>query len=276
MLAEGPSCLGLGKPRLFPRFLKAHQQVEWLSLRFFCNRVISVSEEARQYHISISNSAPKKVVTMYNGIDLTPFHEMNREQERLAVRRELGIAPDATVISTVAVLREPKGIQYLIRALPAILASFPAVRYLIVGDGAYRDELKEEVEKSGVVEYVIFAGMRRDIAHVLSAADLFVLPTLTEALPTVLAEAMASRLPIIASAVGGVPEMIIDGENGQLVTAGNVQELEQACKRLIADPALRMRMGEAGWQTVNRKFNITEQVRQLENLYLDLIKAYAK
>ena len=255
---------------------KAHQQVELFALRYFCDKVISVSEVARQYHIAISNSAPEKVVTMYNGIDLTPYQQIDADRERESVRRDLGIPLDGIVLTTVAVLSEPKGIQYMIRALPSMLESFPNAYYLIVGDGAYRNALEEEVKTIGALDRVIFAGMRKDIPRMLSASDIFVLPTLTEALPTVLAEAMAARLPIIASAVGGVPEMIVDGENGRLVKAGDVQELADAGKSLLVGPALRKRMGETGWQVVNQKFNITEQVRRLERLYLDLINLYEK
>jgi glycosyltransferase involved in cell wall biosynthesis len=256
--------------------LKAHQKVEWLSLKYFCDRMISVSEEARQYHISISNSAPEKIVTLYNGIELEAYQHRNSAEDRASVRREFDIPSNADVLVTVAVLREPKGIQFMIRAMPAILASHPNARYLIVGDGAHRTALEEEAQKAGVGGLVIFAGSRKDIPRILAGCDIFVLPTLTEALPTVLAEAMASRLPIIASAVGGIPEMIVGRENGLLVTAGNITELQNASAELLADPILRQQMGEAGWRIVSQKFNITAQVRQLEKLYLDLIAAYAK
>jgi len=255
---------------------KAHQNLEWLSLRYFCDRVISVSEQARQYHLDISNSAPEKVVTMYNGIDLTHYQQLDIEKERLAVRQELEVSRDATLLVTVAVLRELKGIQYMIRALPEVLDSFPNAYYLIVGDGAHRQALEDEVEKAGMREHVLFTGMRKDIPRLLSASDVFVLPTLTEALPTVLAEAMAARLPIIASAVGGVPEMIRNGDNGILVTAGNVQELATAVNNLLISPMRMEQMGKKGWQVVNQKFNIIEQVRHLETLYIDLINSYAK
>jgi glycosyltransferase involved in cell wall biosynthesis len=92
----------------------------------------------------------------------------------------------------------------------------------------------------------------------------------------VLAEAMASRLPVIASAVGGVPEMIVDGENGILVTAGSFVELQGAAEKLLSDPLKRQRMGEAGWRIVNEKFNIVVQVRHLERLYLELLGAYER
>lgn len=255
---------------------KAHQQMEWFSLKLFCDRVISVSEEARQYHIAISNSAPEKIVTLYNGIDLTPYRDHGGALERESVRREFGIPADAPVFVTVAVLRELKGIQFMIRAMPAILKPFPNAYYLIVGDGSHRGALEEEVKNTGVENNIIFAGTRSDIPRILAACDVFVLPTLTEALPTVLAEAMASHLPVIASAVGGVPEMIVDGENGILVESGNVQDLEDAAARMLSNPLLRKQMSGAGWRVVDQKFNVTVQVRHLEQLYLDLINAYAK
>lgn len=255
---------------------KIHQQVEWFALHHFCDRIISVSEEARQHHLRISNETPAKVTTLYNGIELSPYRQLDPEHERQAVRREFEIPANARLLTTVAVLREPKGIQFMIRAMPQILALFPDTYYLIVGNGAYYDTLLGEVEENGISKHVIFAGMRRDIPSLLFASDVFVLPTLTEALPTVLAEAMAARLPIVASAVGGVPEMIENEKNGYLVTAGNVHELVETCNSLLVNVEKRRTMGENGWQVVNQKFNIVEQVRKLEKLYLDLIYSYGK
>lgn len=164
----------------------------------------------------------------------------------------------------------------MIRAMPAVLSADPDVYYLVVGDGSYREALEAEVDKVGIKERVIFAGQRSDIPRLLAASDLFILPTLTEALPTVLAEAMAARLPIIASAVGGVPEMVIDGQNGCLVNPSDPQELSEACIALLADFEKKKTMAAKGWQIVNKKFNIQEQIEQLTILYIDLIKTYEK
>jgi glycosyltransferase involved in cell wall biosynthesis len=255
---------------------KFHQSVETQSLRFFCNRIIAVSEEARLFYIKTSNESPKKVITIYNGIDLTNFVNIDAHQERIAIRKELGIPLEANLLTTVAVLRPLKGIQFMIRALPAVLEATPNVYYLIVGDGSHHDALVEEVDKAGVKERVVFAGLRKDIPQLLAASDIFVLPTLTEALPTVLAEAMAARLPIVACAVGGVPEMVVDGENGRLVSPGIPQELSNACIGLVTDPEMRNKMGERGWQIVNEKFDVQGQVGQLGKLYLDLIGDYGR
>ena len=255
---------------------KLHQRVEWFALRHFCDRVISVSEEARGYHIDISHTSADQVTTIYNGIDLSAFLNMDYAFERRAVRTELGIPQDANVLITVAVLRPPKGIQFMIRALPFTLASHPNTYYLIVGGGSHHSTLVEEVNKAGVNQRVIFAGMRKDVPRFLAASDVFALPTLTEALPTVLAEAMAAKLPIVASRVGGIPEMIANGQNGILVTPEDVDGLAKACIHLLDHPEKRSDMGMEGWKTVNRKFSIDRQVDQLKEIYLDQLQAYGK
>lgn len=252
----------------------AHQTVEFWSLRLFCDRVISVAEEARKFHLTISGAPEKQNVTIYNGIDLTRFAHLDGARD--ALRRELGIPSDAEVLTTLAVLREPKGIQFMIQAMPAVLADCPKAVYLIAGDGSHRAALEEEARRAGVEHRVIFSGMRSDVPRVLAASDVFVLPTLTEALPTVLAEAMACRLPIVASAVGGVPEMVIDGENGRLVQPARPDELSNACIELLSNSGLREKMTQRGWEIVNDKFNVEGQVERLKDLYRGLINQYGR
>ena len=255
---------------------KLHQKVEWFVLRHFCDRVIAVSEGTRRHHIDISGTSPEQVTTIYNGIDLSAFSQMDYVVERALVRTELGIPSNANVLVTVAVLRPPKGIQFMIQALPAILAAHPNTYYLIVGGGAHHSALLEEVHKAGVNARVIFAGMRKDVPRLLAASDVFVLPTLTEALPTVLAEAMAAKLPIVASRVGGVPEMIANGQNGFLVAPEDVAGLVKACNHVLEHAEKRLDMGMEGWKIVKKKFSVERQVEQLKELYLEQLKAYGK
>lgn len=249
---------------------RLHQAVEFWSLRHFCDTVIAVSEEARRQYLAVGKIPAERAVTIYNGIDLKPFALENAERE--SVRRELELPEDAEVLITLAVLREPKGIQYMIRALPAVLAARPTTWYLIAGDGAYRPALEEETRRAGVSERVRFAGMRTDVPRLLAAADLFVLPSLTEALPTVLAEAMAARLPILASAVGGIPEMVTDGWNGRLVPPAQPERLAAACLELLSQPGLRAEMGERGARLAGEQFNIEKQIERLKFLYQSLIR----
>src|SRR5215207_1199878 len=256
--------------------LKLHQKIEWFVLRQFCDRVISVSEEARQYHIDISGAAPRQVVNIYNGIDLSHYMNVNRDKERINVRTEFGIPSDANLLTTVAVLRPQKGIQFMVRALPAIIETSPNTYYLVVGSGSHQHALVEEAKKNRVTDRVLFAGMRKDVPRLLAASDVFVLPTLTEALPTVLAEAMAAKLPIVASRVGGIPEMVTDGQNGCLVEPEDIHGLVSACNSLLSDAEQRAAMGAEGWKVVNRKFNIEQQVDQLEKLYFEQLQSYGK
>jgi glycosyltransferase involved in cell wall biosynthesis len=253
-----------------------HQRLEWFVLKYCCNQVISVSEEARLYHIDISGATPDRVSTIYNGIDFSGFLHLERDLERIDVRTELGIPSSANLLTTVAVLRPQKGLQYMIQAFPAILTSNPDTYYLIVGDGSHRNSLIEEAKTANVSPKVIFAGMRKDVARLLAASDIFVLPTLTEALPTVLAEAMAAKLPIVASRVGGIPEMVNDGQNGCLVEPKDIAGLSAACIQLLNDPEKRASMGAEGWKIVNQMFNIERQVDKLEALYMNQLRVYGK
>ncbi len=255
---------------------KLHQQVEWLALRHFCDRVLTVSEETRQSYIVMSGIPARKLTALHNGIDFSYYLRLDSDLVRDSVREEFRIPRDALLIVTVAVLRPPKGIDRMIQAMPAILDALPNAYYLIVGDGTHRQELEKETKRLNLSERVIFAGMQKDIPRLLVASDLFVLPTLTEALPTVLAEAMAARLPIVASAVGGIPEMVTDGANGFLVPPSQPSELSRTCLAILSSEPMRRKMGEIGWQVVNQKFKIENQVRKLEQIYLDEMSQHGK
>lgn len=240
----------------------------WWVLRRWCQRIIAVSEETRQHHLQAARFWPAQVVTLYNGIDLGRFATT---VSATAVRASLNIPTTAKLMITVAVLRQPKGIQHMIDALPQILTAVPDAHYLIVGDGDHRTALETQAARLGVEERVCFAGQRRDVADLLAASDLFVLPTLTDALPTVLMEAMALRLPLLATAVGGVPEMVADGHNGRLVPPGAADQLAQAAIALLWDENRRREMGENGRLLVEQKFNIQRQVAELAALYHTLL-----
>ncbi len=244
-------------------------KLRWWILQHFPVRVIAVSEGTRQHHLRVGKLPPEKVVTIHNGIDLSRFVPVS-PAEIVALRESLGIPADAPVLVTVAVLRQPKGIQYLLEALPDILQRVPDTRYLIVGDGNHRGKLESVATEKGVSDRVIFAGTRRDIPQILASTDIFVLPTLTEALPTALAEAMAAEKPIIASNVGGVPEMVDDGQNGLLIPPADPRALTEACLNLLESPERAREMGRAGRRIVEERFDIQRQVRQLEALYLDI------
>ena len=228
-------------------------------------RVIAVSDVTRTHYLQRARLRPERVVTVYNGIDPTGF-QITPEQAAEA-RAELGLAPGDPVLVTVAVQREPKGIQYMLAALPEVAAAFPAVRYLLVGDGPHRPALEEQVRRLGLTGRVVFAGARDDVARMLAAADLFVLPSLTEALPTVVAEAMAAGRPIVATTVGGIPEMVRHGDAALLVPPADPDALAAAVCRLLANPRQAAAMGRSGRRLVAARFDIRTQARALADDY---------
>jgi glycosyltransferase involved in cell wall biosynthesis len=244
-------------------------QMMWWSLRNFSQRIIGVSDGTRRHHANWGELDADKMTTIYNGLDLSRFQPIESE-EKLMGRHVEGITVDAFVMTTVAVLREAKGIQFMLAGMPAILRAIPNAHYLIVGDGEYGDTLKTMVKEMGLENHVTFTGTRRDVPFLLALSDLFVLPTLGDALPTVLIEAMAMQLPIVASDVGGVPEMVTSGENGLLVPPADSEKLVESVVNLAQNCLLSQAMGRSGRRIAEQKFSIERQSSQLLSIYYEL------
>jgi glycosyltransferase involved in cell wall biosynthesis len=215
----------------------------------------------------------KKVITLYNGLDISRFKkpDISIQHELL---QSLNLPPNRQIVITVAVLREPKGIQYMLKALPAILEKNPDTHYLIVGDGDYGDPLRNLAKGLAIQEHVTFAGRRTDIPAILSISDVFVLPTLKDALPTVLIEALAAGIPIVASNIGGVPEIVEDGVNGLLVSPENPAELTHACLQFLQDRKFALQIVQAGNAIVQKRFDINVQIEQLSRIYEEVSSQY--
>jgi glycosyltransferase involved in cell wall biosynthesis len=233
--------------------------------------VITVSDAGRIHHLRYGGLPPDKVVTMYNGVDIGTFRPRD-ESSRLSVRHDLGIPPDAPVMVSVAVLRKPKGLQYLISAMGGVLSSAPGAILVIVGEGDHGPVLREQAIDLGLDGHVLFTGIRSDIADLLTMSDVFVLPTLEDVLPTAVAEAMAAGHPVVASDVGGVPEMVVDGSTGLLVPPADVAALVDACSRLLQDPEQAQIMGQAGRDIARERFDARRQSERLDDLYVSMLR----
>jgi glycosyltransferase involved in cell wall biosynthesis len=256
------------RPRLDRRGRRRRAE-EW-SLRRHADRILCVSDALRRHCRDLSGLPAERLSVAYNGVDLDEFHAasaISRNESRDA----LSIPPEAAVLMTVAVLRPPKGLEFMLRAMPAIARACPRVYYVVIGEGPDRPRLEQLAQELRVAAHVLFTGERADVPRLLQAADLFVLPSLTEALPTVLAEAAASGLPIVASHVGGVAEMIEDGRSGYLVAPSSPSELADRCLELLGSAALRRRMGSAGRTVAGERFSLAGQVRRLSSLYHELM-----
>jgi len=232
--------------------------------------VIAVCEGARQAEIERTGVSPDKVVTVYNGVDL-PF-VVPDPQAVARMRCAFGVPAQGLLVGAVGRLHPQKGFANLLVAVARVRERLPAIRLLLVGDGALRRELVARAEALGLAEVVTFAGSRGDVPEILAALDLFVLPSLWEGLPNAVLEAMAAGLPVVATAAGGTPELVVDGETGLLVPPGDVTALEEAIERLLRDPGLRRKMGEAGRKRVEGHFTIKQTVAQTVALYETLLR----
>jgi len=255
----------LDRPRRWSKEAAHFRLMAW-TLRRRSKRVIAVSESARRHVLAKAGLRKRHTATIHNGIDLTPYLAAGATA-RARIRSEFDIPPEAEVIATVAVLRKPKGIEYMLEALVPLVESHPGLHYLIVGDGAHRTALESKTAQLELGRSVHFAGQRSDVADMLAAADVFVLPSLTEALPTVLIEAMAVGLPVVATSVGGIPEIVEPGNTGLLVAPATPNELADAVGRLLDSPRQRHALGIAGRRAAVDKFSIERHAARLVDEY---------
>jgi glycosyltransferase involved in cell wall biosynthesis len=205
--------------------------------------------------------APVKLI--YNGVDLQRFDE----QTAAPLREEYGMEPGSHIVGVVARLEPEKGHQTLIEAWPQVLRSCPDAYLLIVGEGSRRDFLEQWAAAHRVAHRVIFAGRRDDIPAVTAALDVAVLPSWREAQGLSILEAMALSRPVVASDVGGIPEMIEDGVTGLLVEHDNPVELAAAIVRLLRDPVFAERIATAGHDLVHERFCVELMVKAIEQIY---------
>jgi glycosyltransferase involved in cell wall biosynthesis len=223
---------------------------------------------------------PDRVGVIRNGVDLAwvAGHAPGSQ-----LRRELGLPPDVPVVALASRLKPRKGVEFFLEAAAIVARQFPNVRFLIVGDTSgvsngtivvdrrYRHELEDLAARLGVGSRVIFAGRRADVPGVLSGMSVSVLPSLSEGLPNVLLESMAAGVPVIATRVGGCPEVIEDGVTGLLVPPADSGALATAIGRVLADRDLASRLAGAAHSHVVAHFSLEKMVRDTERLYVDLL-----
>jgi glycosyltransferase involved in cell wall biosynthesis len=185
------------------------------------------------------------------------------------MREEFGVPRNAPLMGVVARLEPEKGHRYLIDAMPTILQIVPDAWLAIVGEGSEADALRARAAALGhsVAERIVFTGRREDVSAVTADLTVAVLPSLREAQGISILEAMARRRPVVASAVGGIPEVITDGVDGLLVPPADPSALAAAVTSLLCDATLRERIGEAGYRTVAERFSIDAQVKRIEVVY---------
>ncbi len=250
-------------------------QMEKLLGRITHHQIALTLEECNDY-LGLRVSKHSNTTVIHSGIDLHRFSKGAKQRTRK--RKELRIPPDSLVIGYVGWLIPIKGVTYLVSAMAKVAGKYPKSLLVLVGKGDDKGEeeikLKEQVERAGLADKVRFLGWRPDVDEVISCFDIFVLPSLNEGMGRVLVEAMAAGLPIVASRVGGIPDLVIDGKNGLLVPPADASALEKSICTLLKDKAQRKRMGEAG-KKMCRPYSAEAMVEQIDDLYTELLKKHA-
>ena len=228
--------------------------------------------EARDY-LTLKVLKADKISIIHSGVVLNRYQITPKKRRQK--KKELDIPPDSLVVGYVGWLIPIKGVTYLVSAMAKVAEKYPKSILVLVGKGDDKGEeevhLRKQVEDVGLAGKVRFLGWRPDVDEVMGCFDIFVLPSLNEGMGRVLVEAMAAGLPIVASRVGGIPDLVKDGQNGLLVPPADAPALTKAIYDLLADKKRRKQMGTAG-KKMCRPYSAEAMVEQINDLYTDLLK----
>ena len=248
------------------------QKIQYAMLKTFPLH-IAVSEATEKLMLSVGFDA-KTIKVLYNSIDCNTWSPGNGD--RLKIRKEFQIPDDAFVVGTIGRISQEKDLPTFLKVAQRILKMYPQIRFLVVGDGKNSmivDELKQQAESMGIEHAIIFTGHRTDLLDIYSALDLFLMTSLTEGLPNTVLESMAMGVPVVATSVGGVPELIEHGKNGFLQQPKNVDELTESVIKIVSDKNCCTLLKEKGKETIKKRFSFDIRLQAIENIYLELAQS---
>ena len=231
--------------------------------------VVASAESVREFYVRQVNADPAKVEVVYNAVD---WSQLDQTATRDAMRALLGLPMNAPVIGIIARLTEQKAHRVLFDAVAAH-PGLAQAHLVVVGDGELRSSLEQQVATLGLTGRVHFLGARRDLGDILGAIDVFAMPSFWEGLPLSLVLAMGAGLPVVATRVAGIPEVVHDDVTGLLVPPGDSAALGESLSRLVNDSATRARLGDAARVFVRPRFGIDGYVSSVTALYDRLLSA---
>ncbi|MCX7626779.1 MAG: glycosyltransferase [Candidatus Sumerlaeaceae bacterium] len=232
------------------------------------DKFISNSEAGRQATIRREKYSPKRIAVVHSGVPCRNIPRDRREE----ILHELGVFPDAfPIVGVLANLREMKGHTDVVEALPAILERFPKAIFLFAGRDDSRGAIAEMARQRALDYAIRFLGYVEDTTPLLAVMDIFLLPSHWEGLPAAIVEAMHAELPIITTGVGGIPELVRDGEEALLIEPRNPHQIAEAVCRLATDRALARRLAAAAKARAQAEFSIEAMVRKTEQIYEELL-----
>jgi glycosyltransferase involved in cell wall biosynthesis len=243
--------------------LKFFRFFDALCLRRF-HRIVAVSTQVKHEMLKLRLS-PNKITVIHNGIALERFET---QKDILQIKKRLKIDPKAKIIGTIGSLTPEKNHEQILRATEILMKVRAPIQSLIVGTGPLKTHLEQVINHRKIANNVILAGYRTDIPELLSIMDIFLLPSYTEGLPMVILEALASKKPVIASEVGGVPEIIRHNISGYLITPGDVFTLTSRISELLNNPREANRLAANGHNIVKRQFSSETMARRYLAAYI--------
>lgn len=260
-LAKVPILINTDHCKKYP--LPRHWQVLEKTASLFADTIVAVSEHTRQDLIRYQKIAPKKLQVIYNGMDI----KLTRKETPAQIREEFGFTPDDVIVGTVGRLEAQKGLALLVDAIPSVVRRVPTAKFLIVGGGSEQQQLLERAERLGVRDRLVITGWRRDAIDLMQVFECFAQTSVFEGMPMALIEAMALSKPIVATAVGGVAEVVEHGVTGELVRSRDAQAVADAIAKVVADRTVARRTGAAGRARFEERFTARAMVTQYERLY---------
>jgi glycosyltransferase involved in cell wall biosynthesis len=239
------------------------------------DHAVGVGDAVRRALIDNERLSPDRVSVIYNGIDLGPYRGASSPEERVAIRRELGIRPQVLTVVQVARLDALKDHETAIRALARLVQTRTEVKLVLVGEGPEEAAIRRLVREHALEPFVLMLGLRGDVPRLLRAADLMLLSSVTEGIPLTLIEGMAAGLPAVATRVGGVGEVVEDGQTGLLSPAGDHAALAAAIARLAGDPDLRLSMGSRARNRAEAVFDEDRMLAEYRAAYERMLRVHA-
>lgn len=236
----------------------------------YVNRFIVVSDRLAKEMILGHGLVQEKVTRIYNGIETDSYDPAGQLGNRRRIREEFRISDTEVLIGAVGRLTWPKGFEYFIQAIPHIVQTVPNSRFLLVGDGSLRHDLEARAGSLDIQDRLHFTGQRTDVRDILAALDIVVVPSLQEGFPVLTLESMAMEKPIVASAIDGITEQIVTGNEGLLVPQKDPRAIARAVRHLAANPDQAILLGKNARARVMRDFSVDKMLAETIRVYESL------
>ncbi|MCJ7497532.1 MAG: glycosyltransferase family 4 protein [candidate division Zixibacteria bacterium] len=232
-------------------------------------KIVVVSKDIQNLLREELKLSPQKVKLIYNGIDT---HKFENKKDFKPLRKELNLSEEELILGNVGNLREVKDHHTLILSFHRIASIFPRAKLLIVGEGELKSSLVKLCSELGLESRVLFLGHRDDVPQILKLMDIFILSSHSEGCSISVLEAMASGKPVIATRVGGNPELVLEGKTGFLVPPAEPEKLAEKILSLLKNEDLRLKMGDEGRRKVKEKFSLETMIKNYEELYSKVLR----